>query len=663
MTRIPEDKEQGCFLFCSVPNKSTRESPRSLFLVLESDLASQHQRLFPKYNITLTPPAMAIAWASAKASTNSLTQKLRDLGRLKSNSKENLKSGKQFEIVHTPDRPSRLITPIEAPTEKECGIQITRWQRSSARLNDSMFSRHRYDNRGAVGQPSLRHPRGRVEDLRHPRGQAEKETNPPQRDDSQAPPLTKLNQQDGSSVGTESDDEADGHAENRQGTSLVFSEAVRQRSHGQQATMASHQPLNSSEERQSGPSRRSQQHQTTVAGFQHGNTAAAYVSEKCSATPAPLFSRFPGSPPSTSHPRSASPALATVVGHNLTSWKATRYTGGSHPHPEEEEEEDPVDMEQLVRMEGYRRGFCPFCHKFFGNDPLPLACPYLDCKRDLKASLQYPNRRVAEKAPPRLTERPILGVQPTRLGGNMRAHGQEASSRKAVPSFTVEAPTPIDERRITTNYAPPPSPPPRAPQRRTKSPSPSNTIRTIWPSPLGIYDSGKVDQPSTPERKKYMDKPLPPPPTPPTRSEQRPPPPSPPSPPTTLSESISDRHQQLYNPQHTTSQLRTPPLSISSTPAASPSPLSRSSMASHKTNSVSPSSPSPHPRASSFRSSVTSAPGQESKPVRPASFRIGDDADFLAWKRPEDLARFKKNIREKGNDADLFMEIIDQYEG
>ena len=656
MTRIPEYKEQGCFLLCSVPNKSTRQSPRSLFLVLEARSCEPlHAPIFPKHSITLTPPAMAIAWTSANASTSSLPQRLRDLGRLKFNSGENLQLGKEFEIVHTPDRPSRLITPIEAPTEEECGDQIARWQCSSARGHDSMFSRHRYDNTSAVGQPSLRHPRGR----------AEEETEP-QRYGLQAPPLTKLNQQDGSSVTTESDDKADGHARNRHGASLVSSMDERGGGHGQQAAMPSHQPLNPGEERQPGPSRQSQQqHQATVAGFQHGNTAAAYASEKCSATPAPLFSRSPGSPPPTSHPRSVSPALATVVGHNLTSWKAPRYTGGRHPHPaeEEEKEEDPVDIQQLVRMEGYRRGFCPFCHKFFGNDPLPLACPYLDCKRDLRACLQYPNRREAEEAPPRLAERPILGAQPTRPRGDMRVAGQGAILRKAVPSFTVEAPTPIDEDRKSTSHAPPPSPspPPRAPRRRTKSPSPSNTIRTIWPSPLGIYDSSKVDQPSTPERKKYMDKPLPAPPTPPTRSGRRPPPPSPPSPPTTLSESISDRHQQLYSPQHLTFQSRTPPLSLSSTPVASPSPLSRSSMASRKTNSVSP-SPSPRRRASSFRGSVTSAPGQGSRPARTASFRIGDDADFLAWKKPEDLAKFKKDIREKGNDADLFMDIIDQYD-
>ncbi len=610
---------------------------------------------------------MAIAWTSANASTSSLTQRLRDLGRLKHKSEDNLKLEKEFEIVHTPDRPSRLILPTEAPTAAECGHQIALWQRSSAEERESMFSRHRYDNTGAVGQPSLRHPRGRVEDLRHPRGQAEEETRPQERDELRAPPLTKLNQQDGSSVAPESDGEADGHVRNRQGASLVYSEAVRQGSRGQRVTMPSHQPLNSRAERHPGPSRQLQQHQTTAAGFQHGSIAAAMASEMSSATPPPLFSRPSGSPPPANRPRSVSPALATVVGHSLASWKPPRYTGGRHPHPEdEEEEEDPVDIEQLVRMEGYRRGFCPFCHKFFGNDPLPLACPYLDCKRDLKACLQYPNRRVAEKAPPRLAERPVLGVQPARPRSDIRVVRQGITLRKAVPSFTVEAPTPIDEQRTTTSQAPPPSPPPRAPerpQRRTKSPSPSDTIRTIWPSPLGIYDSTKTAQPSTPERKKYMDKPLPAPPTPPTRSERRPPPPSPPSPPTTLSVSISDRHQQLYRHQHTTSQLKTPPLSLSSSPAASPSPLSRSSMASRKTNSVSPSSPSPHPRASSFRSSVTSAPGQGSKPARPASFRIGDDADFLAWKKPEDLAKFKRDVREKGCDADLFMEIIDQYEG
>jgi potassium/chloride transporter 9 len=250
---------------------------------------------------------------------------------------------------------------------------------------------------------------------------------------------------------------------------------------------------------------------------------------------------------------------------------------------------DSVDMEQLVRMEIYPRGFCPHCRKYFGNHPLPVECPYLDCRRDLKVCLQYPNRREATKAPPRLAQRAFLDTRPR---GNLKGNGLQprvavrggnnGQGRQAIPSLSVEAPTPTDEQKPLTHRAPPP------PQQQRKSPSPSNTIRTIWPSPLGIYYPTQANQPPTPERLRYMEKPLPPPPTPPapsppTRSERRPPPPPPPPPrfpPTTLTESIAERHRRLYQQhhpqqQHIPSQLRTsqtPTSPLSLTPILSPSP-------------------------------------------------------------------------------------------
>lgn len=44
-----------------------------------------------------------------------------------------------------------------------------------------------------------------------------------------------------------------------------------------------------------------------------------------------------------------------------------------------------------------------------------------------------------------------------------------------------------------------------------------------------------------------------------------------------------------------------------------------------------------------------------------SSLRRVDDSVFLAWKKPEELAKFEREVREKGESADLFMDIIGQY--
>ncbi len=107
---------------------------------------------------------MAIAWASPNSSTHSLSQKLRDLGRLKSSSEVALKPEKEFEIVHTPDRPARLITSTETPTEEECGAEIARWQRASAKAHDTMFSRYKYESTPVVSYRSIQYINGRAEE-------------------------------------------------------------------------------------------------------------------------------------------------------------------------------------------------------------------------------------------------------------------------------------------------------------------------------------------------------------------------------------------------------------------------------------------------------------------------------------------------------------------
>lgn len=614
---------------------------------------------------------MAVAWTSANSPTNSLTQKLRDLGRHKSKSEEKLEKG--FEIVHTPDRPTQLISPIEAPTEEECGDEIARLQRTSLRGRDEMFTRHRYEDTDLVGQHSLRYPDGRLEEERKPREGWY---------DMQASALTSFDEQDGPAVAAESDDEAEVAPQRQLATQVAYVKTVGRRDQDQQTTPKHNQVVSSAVKIQAGSRQAKftrplqQQHAATTTMFQNGNIKANYAAGSSSPTPAPLFagSVSPPSPPRP--PRSVSPALATVAGeHSLTAPQYTRGKG-RHPHTEDEDEEDPVDTEQLVRMEIYRRGFCPFCRKFFGHDPLPLECPYLDCKRDLRICLAYPNRTEMEKAPPRLAERALLTVRRMAPKGDLRGVARRLADHRAVPSLAVEAPTPIDEPKPARRRIPS-SPPPRKRQPRPKSPSPSSTIRTIWPSPSGIYDPARVNQPSTPEPQKYMDKPLPAPPTPPSRSERRPPPPAtPPSPPSTLSDSISDRHQQLYKqPQpHIASQLlKTPPPSLSSsTPAAPPpSPRSSGSAASRGTNNTPPSrSPRLLP-TSRYRGGGAPPPGtrQEGNNRRAArsssassSLRV-DDSAFLAWKKPEERARFEREIQEKGDNADLFMDIIGQYGG
>ncbi|KAH6626903.1 hypothetical protein B0J18DRAFT_153924 [Chaetomium sp. MPI-SDFR-AT-0129] len=41
--------------------------------------------------------------------------------------------GKEFEIVNTPDRPTRVISTAEVPTEEECGELILRWHLAAKR--------------------------------------------------------------------------------------------------------------------------------------------------------------------------------------------------------------------------------------------------------------------------------------------------------------------------------------------------------------------------------------------------------------------------------------------------------------------------------------------------------------------------------------------------
>ncbi|KAK3899502.1 hypothetical protein C8A05DRAFT_18075, partial [Staphylotrichum tortipilum] len=457
------------------------------------------------------PIPCASTSASASSSTTSLTQKLLDLGRLRSMSHEKLlrEKEKEFEIVHQPDRAARIVSPVEAPSEEECGDDIAGWRRVRGD-----------ERRGGMQRPG-----------------------------EGTSVLTRLDSQDGLAGAEMGGDEERDVWQHRHAASLESGQDARRRVQGTK---------------------------TASLGFQYGGIEMGYGAE-ASPTPAPLFANSLRVRPPARPRRSASPAIAGIAGDNGLG--RLRYTGGRHAHEDEEQYADT----QLVRTNLFRRGVCPFCLKFFGPDPLPLACPFQDCKRDLTVCLDYPNRREVEKAPPRLVERSFLDIRPRAKDNGERGVGLGLTLRQPVPSLTVKAPTPIDDlrpsARAARRHAPSPSLFP-APLQRHKSPSPSTTIRTIWPSSQGFYDAARLDQPPTPVRQKYMNKPLPPPPAPatpppppPARSERRPPPPPtpptpsspqqdiPPTPPTatSLSDSIAARHRQLYNQPHTPSHITTSP--------------------------------------------------------------------------------------------------------
>jgi hypothetical protein len=41
--------------------------------------------------------------------------------------------------------------------------------------------------------------------------------------------------------------------------------------------------------------------------------------------------------------------------------------------------------------------------------------------------------------------------------------------------------------------------------------------------------------------------------------------------------------------------------------------------------------------------------------------RVDDREFLLAWKTPQEVEKFERERREKGDDADLFMDIIGEY--
>ncbi|KAL2191813.1 hypothetical protein L209DRAFT_77370 [Thermothelomyces heterothallicus CBS 203.75] len=451
-----------------------------------------------------------------------LSRKLRNIGRLRRRSNEIMKE--EYEIIHTPDRPTRLITPIEAPTEEECGKEIARWQRALAK------GRNYCSETDCYGRTEMDRTAGvvRSKDIG---GYG-------QRQHAIRPLL-------GSEMGR------GGNCQN----------VIAQRS----------RPLGPSSQREAGAAgteimtqQTSQLAPMSSRSVFRTNHAGATISP----TPAPLFFSTAQSLPSTSEPPSISQTPAAVLGEKFN--PGPRYTG--------------------VRMEIYHRGFCPFCRRMFDHDSLPLNCPYIGCKADLRLCRKCPNRSDAPRAPPRLAQRGFLDTTSVSNDGVVVGEASRELSRwRSIPQLTVEAPTPTDEQRQPARpRAASPSPPGSRP--RTQSPSPPSTSRMIRPSSLGDNEADEIKPPSsTPKRFVDLEKPLPSPLTPPSRPERRGNPASPPSArqqPTALSSSIAERHQQLYKQRHyqphIASQMRTPLPSPSSTAicASFPPPVSLSSISS-----------------------------------------------------------------------------------
>lgn len=275
-----------------------------------------------------------LASTSANSSTNSLSlsQKLRDLGRLKSRSDERLEKKKDFDIVHTPDRPTRLVSPVEAPSEDECGELIARWQRASAReRTGGMFTRGQYGTPDAVGQRPLAHLDRRL-------GGEERYGLP-------VSALTRLDRQNYSVATTDSDEDEGGRVRHDRVTRLAHGKEVG-RSHGQQTGLRHGQPLwpapqEAPRAEETGYGTQQQQSRAGTTGYhQHGSARANYAAVKASPIPSPLFSGTARPLPPTSHPRSVGPAMATIAGGK--SIAQPRYTGGRYS--DTDADEDPVDI-------------------------------------------------------------------------------------------------------------------------------------------------------------------------------------------------------------------------------------------------------------------------------------------------------------------------------
>ncbi|KAL1838987.1 hypothetical protein VTJ49DRAFT_1998 [Mycothermus thermophilus] len=595
------------------------------------------------------PPAPA----STTSPYSSLSQKLRGLGSLarhrfskgEEDNKASSSPTQEFQIVHTPDRPERLVSPVEAPTEEECGDEIARWQLQAEAADaeggrvTAMVMYSRYD-----------HGRTDLEDT--------------------------------SSVSTEIDDDYVARPGHDGTTEPVVGQALAgrtrplptgllqqpQQSHSQllrRRAVKNHQQQHGEDLREqaryegfdmAGYGYQQRQSPGTNDGMLDAPSPPPPPPPPVPA-PAPLFSGRARAMAPTSHPRSFEGVQAVGRGEEEVTRK---YTG--------------------VRTgEIYRDGLCPYCRKYFGRGTLPMACPYLDCQRDLRKCLWYPNRREAEKAPPRLYERPFLDMAPKQQQKVVqRPPPQTEVGQPGVPSFNIEAPTPTDDPLPSRPLRTPPPPPPIAPP-----PSPPRHRR--WERAPSTHDPpqrSKSPAPSAAETEHYREKPLPrPPPPPPKRSERRPsPPPPPPSRPppapgadVSTPESIAERHQsdldgaQLQGDTTTQGVVADAREQLELLPprAYTPQPqLQNQSQARIRTQSQTRTQQAtPSQQAKAEKEEKDEEEQQQQKETS------GHDAlqpPTLDRSKTFGRARKKRRTENAGDDADrhaeLYMDIIEQYE-
>ncbi|KAL2141334.1 hypothetical protein VTI28DRAFT_2515 [Corynascus sepedonium] len=551
-----------------------------------------------------------------------------------------------------------------------------------------------------VGQRSLRRIPERLEDV---------ERRPPAWYRIEDPDLTKLILQNPAIITAEGRDTG-GRRQRQHTVKLVDSKEIGWGGYFGPTEGQHKHSLNPTPQRHLGVSQteiRVQQDFQPVSVFSRGTARRNHDVEATPSAPALSSSDTANTLLPTNRFQSASPALATVSGGN--SITKQQYTGGKHARDVEEDDGERVDMEDLVRMEIYYCGFCPFCRRFFGHDTFPADCPFVGCNKDLRPCLKYPNRSDTPKAPPRLAQRIFLDIS-VRQHNNDRVLSRLLNYRRSIPDLKIEAATPTAEQQRQVRHGAAFSSP--SFQQRSIFPSPSSTssssstIRTIWPSPLGIYEPNEAN-PSSSSNKRLdaLEKPLPAPPPSLTRAEKLKPPLTPPHPAqqtqtVTISSSISERHRQLCRPhrcqRNIAPKVQTPPSSISSVPSfVSPSSLSLSSISSAASSNadttqrktqkqISPASSPPSPHGGStpmciahpdtrgrqeqnqkqiqWKGSYKPCPRQRRQHRSSLSDSLRD-VDLLAWKTLEERARFEKEYKESGaENADLLMEIIEVYE-
>lgn len=100
----------------------------------------------------MAPPPLAV-----NCPDKSFLTKLLGHGRLRRRSNEAVKE--ELEIIHIPDRSTRMIRPMEAPTEEECGNEIAMWRRALAKGDHRIcLGTNWYTGTEMVGQCSSWHP-------------------------------------------------------------------------------------------------------------------------------------------------------------------------------------------------------------------------------------------------------------------------------------------------------------------------------------------------------------------------------------------------------------------------------------------------------------------------------------------------------------------------